>query len=96
VAGMPFALTQQHIAALQVVEALRMHAAASDGKLPSQLSEVQLVPIPIDPMTGKAFQYEIEGDTAELSSTFETTGSIHYRLRMRPRNGNSAPAAPRR
>jgi hypothetical protein len=56
----------RRIAALRCVEAIRLHAAAHQGKLPANLSEITEVPIPIDPRTGKAFEYQAEGDTATL------------------------------
>ena len=46
------------IAALRVIEALRMHAAAHDGALPDKLSEVTIVLIPTDPGTGEPFEYQ--------------------------------------
>jgi hypothetical protein len=54
------------VAALRIVEALRMHAA-KEGRLPESLDEIKIVPIPIDPMTGKPFAYHREGATAVLS-----------------------------
>ncbi len=53
----------QRIALLRHVEALRLHAAEHDGKLPAKLSEVS-VPLPDDPVTGKPFRYELTGATA--------------------------------
>jgi hypothetical protein len=48
------------IAALRVIEALRMHAAQNDGALPKSLDEVTCVPIPMNPATGKPFEYELK------------------------------------
>ena len=56
------------IAALRVIEALRLHAAAHDGALPDKLSDVTAVPIPDDPGTGKPFEYRRDGDGATLIS----------------------------
>ena len=47
-----------------LIEAIRMHIAESDGKLPRSLDEVTVVPIPEFPFTGKPFDYRLEGDTA--------------------------------
>ena len=52
---------EQRIALLRHVEALRLHAAEHDGKLPVSLSEVA-VPLPDDPVIGKPFRYEVAGD----------------------------------
>ena len=57
----------RRVAALRVVEAIRLHAAAHGGKLPDALAEVTIVPIPVDPATGKAFEYRREGDAARLT-----------------------------
>ena len=56
------------VAALRVIEALRMHAAAHDGKLPDKLDDVTEVPIPSDPGTDRPFEYSRDGDTATLVS----------------------------
>lgn len=58
----------RHIAAMRVIEAIRMQAAADQGKLPKQLSDVKVVPVPVDPMTGSSFQYKLEGNTITLSA----------------------------
>lgn len=56
--------SDRQITALQAVEAIRMHAART-GKLPGALGEVA-PPVPFDPVTGKPFEYRLEGDTAHL------------------------------
>src|SRR5262249_23613463 len=56
---------EQRIALLRHVEALRLHAAEHDGKLPAKLSEIS-VPLPNDPFTGKPFRYEVSGATVHL------------------------------
>jgi hypothetical protein len=58
----------RRIAALRCVEAIRLFAAAHGGKLPASLGDITEVPIPIDPMTGKAFAYRASGDRATLSA----------------------------
>jgi hypothetical protein len=59
---------QQRLALLAHVEALRLYAADHGGKLPARLSDVAL-PLPVDPVTGKAFRYEVDGQTAVLQGT---------------------------
>ena len=56
------------IAMLQVVEALRMHAAAHDNQLPRSLAEITQVPVPRDPVTGGVFTYNLNGDVAVLDA----------------------------
>lgn len=58
----------RRVAALRCIEAVRLYAAAHDGKLPGSLSDITEVPIPIDPVTGKAFDYRVSGDRATLSA----------------------------
>ena len=58
--------TQQRIAVLQCLEALRLHAATSGGKLPATLGEIQGVVLPISPVTGQPFEYRLDGETAVL------------------------------
>jgi hypothetical protein len=54
------------VAALRLVEALRMHAARNDGKLPASLDEVTCVPVPENPMTGEPFVYRLDGKTGVI------------------------------
>ena len=53
--------------ALTVVEALRMHAAAT-GELPQALSDVQVVPVPNSYYTNEPFHYELSDGVATLTS----------------------------
>jgi hypothetical protein len=59
------ARTEQRVALLRHVEALRLYAAAHDGKLPEKLTDID-VPLPPDPFTGKPFAYKLDGGTAHL------------------------------
>jgi hypothetical protein len=78
----------QRIAMLRHAEALRLHAAEHDGKLPAKLSEIS-VPLPDDPFTGKPFRYERIGDTAHLRGTPPASDAknpafnVHYVLTVR-------------
>jgi hypothetical protein len=58
----------QRVALLRTVEALRLYSATHGGGLPTKLSEVTEVPVPLDPATGESFAYELSGDTAKLQS----------------------------
>jgi hypothetical protein len=78
----------RRIAALRVIEALRLHAAANGGKLPNKLNEVTVVPVPNDPGTGKPFEYSRDAKgTATLTSTVQglplETSGLRYRLTVR-------------
>lgn len=55
--------------ALLVLEALRMHAAAT-GRLPHELSEIFVVPVPQNPLTGKPYVYRLENGVAVLELPF--------------------------
>jgi hypothetical protein len=55
--------------ALQVVEAIRLHAAET-GKLPASLDEIKAVHVPLNPATEKPYQYRLDGDTAVLDLPF--------------------------
>jgi hypothetical protein len=75
------------IAALRCLEAIRMHAKDNNGKPPAKLDDISLVPVPLDPMTGKSFEYHVkdqiitlyapppaqERPTASNSFTYEMT-----------------------
>jgi hypothetical protein len=79
----------RRIAALRCVEAIRLYAAAHEGKLPATLDALTDVPIPIDPATGKAFIYRVAGDRATLSAPpppgeqANLSNSLHYELTFR-------------
>jgi hypothetical protein len=55
----------RQFAALQVIEAIRMHAAAT-GKLPATLREITVVPVPPNPINREPFPYELKGNEAVL------------------------------
>lgn len=54
------------IAVLRVVEAVRMHAANNDGKLPATLDDITLVPVPRNPRDNQPFAYRFDGERAVL------------------------------
>jgi hypothetical protein len=78
---------ERNLAALRVIEALRMYAAAHDGKLPDKLGDVTEVPLPTDPGTGRPFEYRREGDTATLVSQVPgdplRNNGLRYRVTIR-------------
>jgi hypothetical protein len=55
----------RQFAALQAIEAVRMHAA-STGKLPATLAEITVVPVPPNPITRQPFPYRLQGNEAVL------------------------------
>lgn len=57
---------ERDIAALRVIEALRMYAAAHNGEWPAKLDEINSVPVPLNPATSKPFAYHLNGKTAVL------------------------------
>jgi hypothetical protein len=79
----------RRIAALRCIEALRLHVKET-GKLPASLSEVGLVPIPIDAFTGKQFQYTARGDEVTLfgppppGAVANEGNVIHYQITIKP------------
>jgi hypothetical protein len=78
---------ERKIAALRVLEALRLHAAEHDGKLPDKLSDVKVVPVPNDPGTGKPFEYRRDAGSATLTGSIpdapvQPTG-LRYRITLR-------------
>lgn len=57
---------EREVAVLRLIEALRLHAGQT-GKLPASLDEVEAAPVPFNPMTGKSFDYRLDGKTAHLT-----------------------------
>ena len=62
------ARVNRRIAMMRAVEAVRLHAAANEGKLPKTLADVKLVPVPEDPYTLKPFEYVVTGDKFTLTA----------------------------
>ena len=54
--------TERRVASLRAVEAVRLYAAAHD-RLPPTLPDVRDVPVPVDPATGRPFEYARDGGT---------------------------------
>jgi hypothetical protein len=79
----------QRLHLLRHIEALRLHAAEHGGVLPAQLSDMAL-PLPVDPVTGKPFRYELIGTTAHLRGTPPRAQAkvpqfnIHYEISVQP------------
>lgn len=59
---------ERQFASLRCVEAIRLYAAGHGGKLPTSLADVTEVPLPVCPVSGKNFEYRLQGDTAILSA----------------------------
>lgn len=57
---------ERRIAALKVIEAIRLNAAAHGGRLPGSLDQITEVPVPADPATGEPFIYRAADDAALL------------------------------
>lgn len=72
------------LAASRVVQAVRMHMAAHDGKLPKSLDEITLVPLPDSPLTGKPFVYRLVNDTAELEVIMRPSFQLVYQFSAAP------------
>ena len=58
---------QREIAALQTIEALRMAAARTGGEFPQTLEELQSSPVPVDPLTGRLMEYQLDNGVAVLT-----------------------------
>ena len=86
-ASMAVARLQRRIAALQVLEGLRLFADTHQGALPARLDELTDTPAPIDPITGRSFEYRLEGDHAVLTGPaaagFEGVSKVAIRYEFR-------------
>jgi hypothetical protein len=71
------------LAALQVLEAIRLYGAAHDGRLPDSLGDITEVPIPLDPFRGEPFLYERTAkDTAVLKSPPRPITPLRYEIQF--------------
>ena len=65
-------------AALQAIEAIRMHAAAT-GKLPESLAEINIVPVPLNPATGQPFAYKLDAAAGTATLEYPPMGNLPAR-----------------
>jgi hypothetical protein len=75
----------REVASLQVIEALRLYAAAHEGQLPDRLDQIKEVPVPNNPATGEPFSYRLEGATAILDlppSDRIGSGNCRYEIQI--------------
>ena len=77
---------QQRVAYLRVIEAIRLHAFDNAGKPPATLKAIK-TPLPLDPVTGEAFQYSVKEEIATLTGgnpnpELATTNRV-YEIRIR-------------
>ncbi len=63
----------RHVAALRCVEALRIYAARH-GRWPTRLEDVKDVPVPLDPLTLKPFNYKVRDGNHAVVATPSPTG----------------------
>lgn len=75
-----FGREERQIAALAAIQALRAYAADHSGQLPATLADVLETPVPVNPMSGKMFEYRLENGTASISDTESLGASDGYSL----------------
>jgi hypothetical protein len=59
--------SDQYVALMRTIEALRDYAAAHDGHPPQNLDQITL-PLPANPLTGKPFEYHVNGQSATIDA----------------------------
>ena len=78
---------ERRLAALRIIEAVRLYAADHDGKLPPSLADIKDVPVPVNPATGKPFHYAVKDGVVTLSAPDlpgdTPTARLHYELTLR-------------
>jgi len=70
---------------LAIIEALRLHAAKT-GKWPETLVDITAVPVPVDPVTRKPWDFKKDGDVVTLTSPLadgeKATSNTHFIFRV--------------
>jgi hypothetical protein len=61
----------RRFAGLRCVEAIRLYAADHGGRLPARLADITAVPVPVDPVTDRPFEYEVKGEHATLKAPLQ-------------------------
>ncbi|MGE3803115.1 MAG: hypothetical protein AB7K24_00425 [Gemmataceae bacterium] len=79
---------ERRLAALRVVEAIRLHAAQHGGKPPARLDAITVVPVPNDPLFDKPFEYRVHDDHVELFALLppgvkEDPRLLRYRIEIK-------------
>ena len=62
------------LAALRCIEAIKLHVLDT-GKLPASLDKIKAVPVPLDPVTNKPFEYQLQKETAVLTAPLYDLGN---------------------
>ncbi|MFO0948335.1 MAG: hypothetical protein U1D30_20840 [Planctomycetota bacterium] len=77
---------QRRFAMLRTAEAIRLFAADNDALLPANLSEIQQVPVPLDPVMNKPFGYGLQGNKGVLEAPEVNSflGKSIYEITVRP------------
>jgi hypothetical protein len=57
---------QREMAVLRTIEGLRTYLATHDGRFPAELREVSQTPVPLDPITGEFFHWQVGDGRAEV------------------------------
>ncbi|TWT59291.1 hypothetical protein [Allorhodopirellula solitaria] len=83
--------TRSYLALLQNIEAIRWHAALNDGQLPESLDQVTVAPVPLDPLTGERFRYELDGDTAIITAVWENDQPNRFEVQVADSTQNATP-----
>jgi hypothetical protein len=77
---------EQRVGYLRIIEAVRLYAHEHGGQFPATLDEIKL-PLPIDPFTGKPFEYRVKDGIATLHGEppYKESPSMnrYYELRVR-------------
>jgi hypothetical protein len=68
---------------LRVIEALRIYAA-EHGHWPEQLDEIKAVPVPLDPVTNKPFDYSVKDGVARINLSSFHVPPVRYEVTLRP------------
>jgi hypothetical protein len=63
--------TERRFAGLRCIEALRLYAMGHNGRLPASLKDITEVPVPVDPVTNRSFEYQVKGHAAKLTAPLQ-------------------------
>lgn len=74
---------ERKIQALRIVEAVRHYLASHNGRFPDSLTDIKDLSIPLDPLTGAPFEWQVKNNVATLKAPTPPDNAVLSQLEQR-------------